>query len=668
MRRFIHTYCNFIRYFLIACLLCLNFSSFAQTSTAKLLNPDGNAWQNSGYSWACNMEPNENNGIYNEAYLKARLGYLCDDDFGGKNLVNLIRLEKAEGEAFVNRVPKEYFRRTCLSVSYDKDWVTWPDDATRNNTSDVDGIVIPDSRYPAVVYAYSVPNAEHPGCYDVYYYVSDDSKPLVTGTCAKLFKTGFDKNETCSGQTVYYTSNYEDLSGIAYWDFENVTNLDQMFANCTKIIDIDLNGVFSNSSGISTMFKNCTSLESVSITGITNKFTSFASMFENLLTLKDVAISGDFSGVKTAKKMFSGCISLTTVDLDGNFLNLTDAEKMFQSCTSLPEVTLSGSFKNVTTTHTMFNNCPKLVSVNMPGDLVKNTITYQMFQNCIKLTTITNDLTFSNTLTNMGYMFSGCSVIPSIVLKGDFSGVQHTQNMFNNSTNISSIVIGDPVTGIANFSSLTNAEEMFKSWPEGKYDVFKSMISQMNLDIDNFPGGKNKLYKVNGKSPAGRWRGGVDGDTVVTANGLVYRMDNGYMTYWHLLPIDLWKFNVSQDNDNLLFAWETACETNNECFILEYSLDGLSYSTIAQIAGAGNSSRINSYSTVWEAVPYTGMLYFRLKQRDFSGHITYSNVIAYNMICNPCKDDSLPKIYYGTSQYRVFNKKLIFCKGDNNKE
>lgn len=668
MREFIHTYCIFLRYFLIACLLCLNFSSFAQTSTAKLLNPDGNAWQNSGYSWACNMEPNENNGIYNEAYLKARLGYLCDDDFGGKNLVNLIRLEKAEGEAFVNRVPKEYFRRTCLSVSYDKDWVTWPDDATRNNTSDVDGIVIPDSRYPAVVYAYSVPNAEHPGCYDVYYYVSDDSKPLVTGTCAKLFKTGFDKNETCSGQTVYYTSNYEDLSGIAYWDFENVTNLDQMFANCTKIIDIDLNGVFSNSSGISTMFKNCTSLESVSITGITNKFTSFASMFENLLTLKDVAISGDFSGVKTAKKMFSGCISLTTVDLDGNFLNLTDAEKMFQSCTSLPEVTLSGSFKNVTTTHTMFNNCPKLVSVNMPGDLVKNTITYQMFQNCIKLTTITNDLTFSNTLTNMGYMFSGCSVIPSIVLKGDFSGVQHTQNMFNNSTNISSIVIGDPVTGIANFSSLTNAEEMFKSWPEGKYDVFKSMISQMNLDIDNFPGGKNKLYKVNGKSPAGRWSGGVDGDTVVTANGLVYRMDNGYMTYWHLLPIDLWKFNVSQDNDNLLFAWKTACETNNECFILEYSLDGLSYSTIAQLAGAGNSSRINSYSTVWESVPYTGMLYFRLKQRDFSGHITYSNVIAYNMVCNPCKDDSLPKIYYGTSQYRVFNKKLIFCKGDNNKE
>ena len=190
----------------------------------------------------------------------------------------------------------------------------------------------------------------------------------------------------------------------------------------------------------------------------------------------------------------------------------------------------------------------------------------------------------------------------------------------------------------------------------------------MNLDIDNFPGGENKLYKVNSKSPAGRWRGGVDGDTVVTANGLVYRMKNGYMTYWHILPIDLWKFNVSQDNDNLLFFWKTACETNNECFILEYSLDGSSYSTIARVAGAGNSSRINSYSAVWESVPYTGMLYFRLKQCDFSGHITYSNVLVYNMICNPCKNDSLPKIYYGKSQYRIYNKKLIFCKGDNERE
>ncbi len=707
-----------------------------------MLNPDGNAWQNSGYSWACNMEPNADNSVYNESYLKARIGYLCDDDFGGMTLVNLIRLEKEEGEAFVNREPQEYFRRTCLSVSYDKAWVTWPDDATRNGKTDVNGIVIPDSRYPAVVYAYSVPNAEHPGCYDVYYYVSDDSKPLVTGTCAKLFKTGFDSEQTCGGQKIFYTSNYEDLSGIAYWDFENVTNMDQMFANCTKIIDIDLNGVFSNSSGISTMFKNCTSLESVSITGITNKFTSFANMFKGLPKLSDVTITGDFSGVTTAENMFYGCMSLEHVTLNGEFKKLTNAKYMFGSCVKLPTVTILGDFSNVTTTERMFDRCNALTNVSFPNNLIKDKTTIYMFNQCYVLKNIPENLTFSSQLTNASYMFnqcmdlscvsmsgtlanvtttafmfnncqdiesitipgnltssttatymfnncqklnslsdltfgssltsldhtfSSCKVLENLTLNGDYSGVTTVAEMFNSATNLSSVVIGDPSTG-ANFTSLVNAFNMFYKWPESKYDVFKDIISQINLDIDKFPGGKSNPYRVTSSGISGRWRGGVDGDTVVTANGLVYRMDNGYMTYWHLLPIDLWKFNVSQDNDNLLFAWKTACETNNECFILEYSLDGLSYSTIAQLAGAGNSSRINSYSTVWESVPYTGMLYFRLKQRDFSGHITYSNVIAHNMVCNPCKDDSLPKIYYGTSQYRVFNKKLIFCKGDNNKE
>ena len=821
MRIFVLTYHSLLHYLaIILCSLCLTICVYGQ---AKLLNPDGNAWQNSGYTWPCNMEPNENNGIYNEAYLKARLGYLCDDDFGGKNLVNLIRLEKDEGKAFVDRVPQEYFRRTCLSVSYDKDWVTWPDDGgeTRNGIPDVNGIVT-NAQYPAVVYAYSVPNTDHPDCYDVYYYVSDDSNPVVTGTCAKLFKTGFDSEQTCNGQKINYTSSYEDLSGIAYWDFENVSNLDQMFANCTKILEIDLNGVFSNSSGVSTMFKKCTSLESVSITGITKKFTSFASMFANLLNLKDVSISGDFSGVTTAASMFSGCKSLTDVQLDGNFNALQYANHMFNGCQNLPSITLSGNFSNVTTTErmfsncyklndvimpsnltrvtnaaymfnfcyalesipsnytfseklnnvkfmfnqchslpsvsisgsfenvitseymfnlckkitsisiptnltndttaasmfsscdlletipdaitfsdklkrvnamfassvklssvniegsfenvitteSMFNNCPELETVTMPGNLSSNTTVKNMFQNCQKLETITNDLTFSSALTTMEYMFSNCKALTELTLKGTFSGVTTTSNMFNSAYNLNpnSISIGGP-SG-ADFTSLENIFEMFQKWPDAddEYEAFMKIISQMIIDIDKIPGGETKPYRVTSSNVSGRWKGGVDGDTVVTANGLVYRMKNGYMTYWHILPIDLWKFDVSQDNDNLLFFWKTACETNNECFILEYSLDGSSYSTIARVAGAGNSSRINSYSAVWESVPYTGMLYFRLKQCDFSGHITYSNVLVYNMTCNPCKNDSLPKIYYGKSQYRIYNKKLIFCKGDNERE
>ena len=379
-----------------------------------------------------------------------------------------------------------------------------------------------------------------------------------------------------------------------------------------------------------------------------------------------VTMPGNLISDTTTNNMFRECPKLTTITNDLTFSSaLKYMTSMFYLCSSLPSITLLGNLENVISTESTFNSCTELTTVTIPSILTNDKIAKNMFNNCPKLTTITNDLTFGSALTNMDYMFSSCKALTDLTLKGDFSGVTTTSNMFNSATGLTSISIGD---GNANFSSLITAQDMFKKWPESKYDVFKDFISQINLDIDKFPGGKSNPYRVTSSSISGRWKGGVDGDTVVTANGLVYRMDNGYMTYWHLLPIDLWEFNVSQDNDNLLFAWKTACETNNECFILEYSLDGLSYSTIAQLAGAGNSSRINSYSIVWEAVPYTGMLYFRLKQRDFSGHITYSNVIAHNMVCNPCKDDSLPKIYYGTSQYRVFNKKLIFCKGDNNKE
>ena len=648
MRILALTYYKFLRFFLLVGLSCLNLSLFGQTTpTAKLLSTNGETWN--GGSFPCGMTPNAEHYKKDCKYLKGRIGYLSNDDYGGKNVVSVKRVTKAEGEAFVAQTPQKYFRKTCLSVSYDKDWV---------GGATTDKI---DPTYPAIVYAYSVEIDDKPGCYDIYYYVSDDSNPLVEGSVKKLFKTGSCTDACPAGGN---EPMYSDLSGLAYWDFENISDMQQMFANCTQLIEIELNGTFLGPIG--SMFSNCKSLESIKITGITNKLTSMKEMFKGLSNLHDVMISGDFSGVTSTMGMFNGCSSLEDVNLIGSFSSqLKEANQMFNSCTSLPSVCISGTFENVTTTQLMFNNCRELVTVDIPGNLLKNTNTNQMFQNCQKLENITNDLTFGSSLTNMEYMFSNCMSLTELTLKGVFSGVTTTSNMFNSATGLTSVSIGD---GNANFSSLLNAKEMFQKWPESKYDVFKEIVSQMTLDIDKFPGGKTDPYKMTKSDITGRWKGGVDGDTVVTANGLVYRMDNGYMTYWHILPIDLWKFNVSQDNDNLLFFWKTACETNNECFILEYSLDGSSYSTIARVAGAGNSSRINSYSAVWESVPYTGMLYFRLKQCDFSGHITYSNVLVYNMTCNPCKNDSLPKIYYGKSQYRIYNKKLIFCKGDNERE
>ena len=173
-----------------------------------------------------------------------------------------------------------------------------------------------------------------------------------------------------------------------------------------------------------------------------------------------------------------------------------------------------------------------------------------------------NDLTFDSSLTSFDHTFSSCKALTDLTLKGDFSGVTTTSNMFNSATGLTSISIGD---GNANFSSLTNAYDMFQKWPESRYDVYADFISQINLDINHFPGGNtNNSYRVNSSNPSGRWKGGVDGDTVVTKNGLVYSMDNGYLVYWHLLPIELVSFSALQMENDVLFSWQTKTETNND--------------------------------------------------------------------------------------------------------
>ena len=135
--------------------VCLYLCSFSQ---AKLLNPDGTQWTA--------------NGRYDCAYLKARISYLCYAEkyaaSKGQYMKSFQRISKARGEEITSD-PSNYTRRTCLSISFDKEWVTnLPDGYTRNIDSD----------YPAIVYAYSV-NAgtfDEPA-FDIYYYVSDDLTP-----------------------------------------------------------------------------------------------------------------------------------------------------------------------------------------------------------------------------------------------------------------------------------------------------------------------------------------------------------------------------------------------------------------------------------------------------------------------------------------------------------
>jgi hypothetical protein len=93
------------------------------------------------------------------------------------------------------------------------------------------------------------------------------------------------------------------------------------------------------------------------------------------------------------------------------------------------------------------------------------------------------------------------------------------------------------------------------------------------------------------------------------------------------LPVELLSFTGHAAGQINLLEWTTAAEVNNDYFNVERSPDAISFESIRQVKGAGNSMALMHYSAEDER-PYSGKTYYRLKQTDYDGRYTYSEIIA----------------------------------------
>ena len=97
------------------------------------------------------------------------------------------------------------------------------------------------------------------------------------------------------------------------------------------------------------------------------------------------------------------------------------------------------------------------------------------------------------------------------------------------------------------------------------------------------------------------------------------------------LPIKLLDFNaILIDKSSVQLNWQTSSETNNDYFSIERSKNGQDWEEINTIKGAGNSSSILNYS-VNDFNAFKGVSYYRLKQTDFDGKYTYSQIKSVNV-------------------------------------
>jgi hypothetical protein len=97
-----------------------------------------------------------------------------------------------------------------------------------------------------------------------------------------------------------------------------------------------------------------------------------------------------------------------------------------------------------------------------------------------------------------------------------------------------------------------------------------------------------------------------------------------------ILPVELTYFDVSRQGKIALVDWSTASEINNDHFDIERSADGKIFTAIASMRGKGNTSDITYYA-VKDEHPLPGISYYRLKQVDFDGQFSYSEIKALRM-------------------------------------
>lgn len=94
------------------------------------------------------------------------------------------------------------------------------------------------------------------------------------------------------------------------------------------------------------------------------------------------------------------------------------------------------------------------------------------------------------------------------------------------------------------------------------------------------------------------------------------------------LPVDLLQFNAMLQNKDVLLNWITANEQNNKGFEIERSANGKEFQTIGFVNGRNNSTEKTNYQYTDEgAFAQAQVLYYRLKQLDFDGKFSYSDVI-----------------------------------------
>ena len=374
--------------------------------------------------------------MYDTMYLES--SNIIDDDPFGLNKINEKNLEE-------NKIPEKIDYKNYMTLKYTPNIKKVKENKIKlfnskfcENNKDNCSITINEKEYPLSEY-----------------YIIKKNDIKNNELEAKL-----NQIKPLNNMSYMFNSNENDpiylseISSIIDWDTSNITDLSNLFYNCSSLKSIQGLSNFntSNLTNISNLFYNCTNLTSINDISKWNldKVTNMSNLFFNcksIISLPDLSL-WNTKNVKDMRGLFCNCSSIKSLpDISKwNTENVNNMSSLFRNCSSLeqlPNISL-WNMSNVIYIGGMFSNCSSLQSLPDIDKWDTKNITNLnfIFYKCANLSSIPDISVWdTHNVKNMRGLFCDCnslSILPDIS-KWNTSNVTNMSLMFCNCNNLLSL-------------------------------------------------------------------------------------------------------------------------------------------------------------------------------------------------------------------------------------
>lgn len=339
---------------------------------------------------------------------------------------------------------------------------------------------------------------------------------------------------------------------------------------------------------------------------------------------------------------YSGDLATTTTAFEigrwigvGNYLNGQLAEVMvFSKALNVAELNIVHSYLSAKWNHTLTGGDKYAGDDLGNGGVCDGMVTCQPNYD-LDVAGIGTESDGSNTsATSAGLKLSVSAGQSATFTNGDYMMIGHNSAANEDISTDLTTQMGDPVVEV-------------RSKRDWYLDVTETDASKMTVDLTfdftemgltSFPLGDASNYRLMYRATNeldDEWTvvasaSSISGDQL-TFSSISTLDTDGFITLGSVshaespLPVKLLEFNARAEADSVRLFWSTADETDNAFFAVQRSANGFDFEDIVFQTGYGNSQTVKHYE-VADRDPLNGVNYYRLRQVDFNGFESFSEI------------------------------------------